>query len=208
MTNKSTPLQLLDRRDAVAELLKNRGDLLVVSGLGSPTYDVASIGDSPRNFYLWGAMGGAAMVGLGLALARPGESVLVVTGDGEQLMGLGALATIGAKTPKNLTIVALDNGVYGETGQQASHTAMGVDLHNVAVACGFARAHEVRDMEGVEKTRSWLDAGGPGPNFATFKITVAMPERVLPSRDGVYLKNRFREALEPFMARLNRLTGF
>ncbi len=195
MNDTPPHLQLLDRREAVAVLLKNRGDLLVVSGLGSPTYDVASIEDSPRNFYLWGAMGGAAMVGLGLALARPGESVLVVTGDGEQLMGLGALATIGAKIPKNLTIVALDNGVYGETGQQPSHTAMDVDLRKVAAACGFARAHEVRDMEGVEKTRSWLDAGGPGPNFATFKITVTMPERVLPSRDGVYLKNRFRDAL-------------
>jgi thiamine pyrophosphate-dependent acetolactate synthase large subunit-like protein len=84
----------LERRAALAALLRERGDLLVVSGLGSPTYDVAAAGDHPRNFYLWGAMGGAAMIGLGLALAQPALPVLVITGDGEQLMGMGALATI------------------------------------------------------------------------------------------------------------------
>ncbi|WP_436784627.1 thiamine pyrophosphate-dependent enzyme, partial [Streptomyces sp. URMC 126] len=90
-------------------LLRDRGDLLVVTGLGSPTYDVAAAGDHPRNFYLWGAMGGAAMVGLGLALAQPTTPVLVVTGDGEMLMGLGGLATIAAKNPPNLSVAVLDN---------------------------------------------------------------------------------------------------
>ena len=79
-------------------LLDGRGELLLVTGLGSTTWDAAAIGDDARNFYLWGAMGGAAMLGLGLALARPERRVLVVTGDGEMLMGLGALATIGVPT--------------------------------------------------------------------------------------------------------------
>ena len=113
---------MLDRRDLVRQLLVDRGDLLVVCGLGSATYDVAAAGDHPLNFYLWGAMGGTAMIGLGLALARPDRRVAVVTGDGDMLMGIGSLATIGVKAPKNLAIVVLDNAHYGETGMQPSHT--------------------------------------------------------------------------------------
>src|SRR6202140_2691618 len=100
---------MLGRRETVARVLADRGDLLVVSGLGAPTYDVAAAGDHPLNFYLWGAMGGAAMIGLGLALARPRARVAVITGDGEMLMGLGSLATIGVKQPPNLAILVVDN---------------------------------------------------------------------------------------------------
>src|SRR5271167_676424 len=131
---------MLDRRDLVRELLIDRGDLLVVPGLGSATYDVAAAGDHPLNFYLWGAMGGTAMIGLGLALARPDRRVAVVTGDGDMLMGLGSLATIGVRVPKNLAIVVLDNARYGETGMQPSHTDAGVDLVAVALACRFRDA--------------------------------------------------------------------
>src|SRR6202049_4226973 len=113
---------MLDRRDFVRQLLIDRGDLLVVSGLGSATYDVAAAGDHPLNFYLWGAMGGAAMIGLGLALAQPERRVAVLTGDGDMLMGLGRLATLGVKQPKNLAIGVLDNAHYGETGMQPSAT--------------------------------------------------------------------------------------
>src|SRR5579862_5648318 len=121
----------LDRRAAMAVLLDRRGDMLLVTGLGSTTYDAASVGDDDQNFYLWGAMGAAAMVGLGLAIARPERPVLVVTGDGEMLMGVGALATIGVERPANLAIAVFDNGHYGETGMQASHTLAGVDLVGV-----------------------------------------------------------------------------
>ncbi len=113
-------------------LLDGRGDLLLVTGLGSTTYDAAAVADDDRNFYLWGAMGAAAMVGLGLALARPDRRVLVVTGDGEMLMGLGALATIGVQRPPNLAIVVFDNARYAETGMQPSHTDFGVSLTGVA----------------------------------------------------------------------------
>ena len=90
----------LDRRAAIRTLLENRGDLLLVTGLGSTSWDAASVADDEHNFYLWGAMGAAAMVGLGLAIARPDRCVLVVTGDGEMLMGLGSLATIGVAPAK------------------------------------------------------------------------------------------------------------
>src|ERR1700688_3499511 len=138
---------MLDRRDLVRQLLIDRGDLLVVSGLGSATYDVAAAGDHPLNFYLWGAMGGTAMIGLGLALARPDRRVAIITGDGDMLMGLGSLATIGVKQPHNLSIVVLNNAHYGETGMQPSHTHAGVDLTEVALACRFKHARAVAQIE-------------------------------------------------------------
>src|ERR1700712_2221865 len=117
-----TEFGTLDRRQTVATLLADRGDLLVVSGLGSPTYDVFAAGDHDANFYLWGAMGGAALIGLGLALAQPSRPVAVITGDGEALMGVGGLLTIAVKQPPNLSIIVLDNGHFGETGMQLSHS--------------------------------------------------------------------------------------
>src|SRR6516165_6599791 len=128
-------MSLLNRRDALRELLSEREKVIVVTGLGSTAYDLASCGNEPLDFPLWGAMGGAAMVGLGLALAQPERRVLVVTGDGEMLMGLGSLATIGAVRPSNLRLVVLDNERFGETGQQRTHTAMGTDLAAVARGC-------------------------------------------------------------------------
>ena len=145
---------MLDRREFVRQLLVDRGDLLVVSGLGSATYDVAAAGDHPLNFYLWGAMGGTAMIGLGLALARPDRRVAVLTGDGEMLMGLGSLATIGVKQPQNLAIVVLDNAHYGETGMQASHTHDGIDLVAVALACRFKDARAVSRIEDAADVRT------------------------------------------------------
>jgi hypothetical protein len=124
----TSPTHALARRDVVAKLLEHRGDALVVTGLGSPTYDVHAAGDRDDNFYLWGAMGGAALVGLGLAQAQPGKRVLVITGDGEQLMAFGGLATIAVAKPRNLTIVVIDNHHYGETGMQLSHTGRGMWL--------------------------------------------------------------------------------
>ena len=131
MTN--TPQEaMLDRRAVVKRLLAACPDALVVTGLGSAAYDVFAAGDRPENFYLWGAMGGAAAIGLGLALAQPSRSVLVITGDGEQLMGIGALATIAAQQPGNLSIVVLDNGHFAETGMQASHTRQQAVVHQRA----------------------------------------------------------------------------
>ena len=125
---------LLERRNVVKKIVDHRGNAKIITGLGSPTYDVFDAGDNDSNFYLWGAMGGAAMVGLGLAMANPNLPVIVITGDGEQLMGVGSLATIGVQKPNNLSIIVLDNGYYGETGMQKSHTSFGVDLHKIAKA--------------------------------------------------------------------------
>jgi thiamine pyrophosphate-dependent acetolactate synthase large subunit-like protein len=187
--------RLLNRRDAVRELLSERGDVLVVTGLGSSSYDVFAAGDHDGNMYLWGAMGGAAMVGLGLALAQPRRPVVVITGDGEQLMGLGGLATISVKRPGNFTLVVLDNGQYGETGGQKSHTSMGVNLHRVAGATGFAAAVELREIADIARYRSQLMQLTGGPRYASIRIAPGALPRALPARDGVFLKNRFRAHL-------------
>jgi thiamine pyrophosphate-dependent acetolactate synthase large subunit-like protein len=190
---------MLDRRDFVQKLLIDRENLLVVTGLGSPTYDVAACGDHPLNFYLWGAMGSAAMIGLGLALAQPAFRVLVLTGDGEVLMGLGSLATIGVKQPGNLVIVVLDNQHYGETGMQPSHTRAGVDLVAVARGCKFVDALHVSEVGATRRIRD-LVHNGRGPILVQARISNDAAPRVLPSRDGHAIKLRFMEAL-------SRLTG-
>ena len=96
---------MLDRRRLVKALMRQRGDAVVVTGLGAPTYDCFAAGDSILNFYLWGGMGGAAMLGLGLALAQPDRRVIVVTGDGEMMMGIGSLSTIAAQMPTSLSLI-------------------------------------------------------------------------------------------------------
>jgi thiamine pyrophosphate-dependent acetolactate synthase large subunit-like protein len=184
----------LRRRAVMRALLDGRGDLLLVTGLGSTTYAAAAVADDARNFYLWGAMGAAAMVGLGLALARPDRRVLVVTGDGEMLMGLGALATIGVARPPNLAIGVFDNARYAETGMQPSHTEFGVSLTGVARACGIDAAFDVTDEVGLRDFTALLPRL-ERTTFARVAIQADEPPRVLPSRDGVFLKNRFRRAL-------------
>lgn len=188
-----TAAKLLERRAVVAALVADRRDLLVVSGLGSTTYDLAAAGDHPLNFYLWGAMGGAVAMALGIALAQPARPVLCVTGDGEMLMGLGSLATIGVMRPANLSIVVIDNERYAETGMQKTATAHGVDLSGVAAACGLA-VEPVADMDAVTRFSRRMHSGD-GPRFATVKVTAVEPPKVLPARDGAYLRTRFREAL-------------
>ena len=189
----------MDRRRFVAALIAGIPDALIVTGLGSATYDVFAAGDRDRNYYLWGAMGGAAPLGLGLALAQRDKSVVVITGDGEQLMGIGSLATIGAMQPKNLTIVVLDNGHFGETGMQRSHSSLGTDFVAVAKGFGIARAFTVDGIDACGRIARRINARA-GVTFVHARIAANEPPRVLPPRDGPYIKNRFRAALglKPF----------
>jgi thiamine pyrophosphate-dependent acetolactate synthase large subunit-like protein len=186
---------LLDRRAVVKSLLANRKDALVVGGLGATTYDLAAAGDHARNFSLWGAMGGAVMIGLGLALAQPKLPVVVITGDGEALMGMGSLATVGLQKPANLTIIVLDNECYGETGGQVSHTAAAADLVGVAKACGIKDARTLETMGEIEAYAKGLQDISAGPRFANVKIDSTEAERVLSNRDGMFIITRFRGAL-------------
>ena len=185
--------EALDRRHVVDTVIKARGDCLVVTGLGSSTYD-AGLHDHPDIFYLWGAMGSAAMVGLGLALAQPARRVLVVTGDGEMLMGLGAFATIGAQAPTNLSIVVIDNEHYSETGMQPTHTGRGVSLSGIARACSFADARTIRTDAELQAVVPTLFQA-PGPRLLAVKVSTKRYPLSIRLRDGSHIKNRFREHL-------------
>jgi thiamine pyrophosphate-dependent acetolactate synthase large subunit-like protein len=183
----------LDRRVAVKAILAERGDSLLVTGLGSSCYDAGTV-DHPHTFYLWGGMGGAAMIGAGLAIAQPKRRVLVLTGDGEMLMGLGSLATIGAEKIRNLSIIVIDNELYSETGMQPTHTSRGVDLAGMAKAAGFAAAASISTLPEV---KSWIPKlyHTPGPLFLNIKVNANRYPMSIRLRDGAYIKNRFREAL-------------
>ena len=183
----------LDRRELCRAVLADRGTMLVVAGLGAPAWDITAVGDCAENLPLWGGMGGAAMVGLGLALAQPGRKVLVITGDGEMLMGLGSLATIAVKAPPNLAILVQDNEHYGETGMQETHTGHGVDLVAMARGAGFQRTMQVTQAGELEALRAAIHA--EGCLFALAKIDPVAQPLVLPPRDGGYLQARMREAV-------------
>lgn len=184
----------LRRRDVVDTLLADRGDLLVVAGLGACAWDITAAGDHDCNFPLWGAMGGAVMIGLGIAQAQPDRPVLVLTGDGEMLMGVGSIATVAVKRPKNLSIVVLDNERFGETGMQTTHTAAGADLAAAAAGLGIETVSTVWDEAGVGAVRNRIHSG-QGPSFDVIKIRAEAHDFSLPPKDGAYLKDRFRVAV-------------
>jgi thiamine pyrophosphate-dependent acetolactate synthase large subunit-like protein len=185
----------LSRRDAVKTLLAKRDNTLVVTGLGSPSYDVHAAGDRDDSYYLWGAMGGAALVGLGLAQAQPAKTILVITGDGEQLMAFGSLATIAVAKPRNLVVVVIDNGHFGETGMQTSHTGHGLNLAEVAASCGFVRTATLTRIDEVEQLGQEVASKAEGPRLFVIKVAAENPPRSLPPRDAIFLKNRFRASL-------------
>lgn len=189
--SKSYPLR---RRAVVKELLAERGDALVVAGLGAAAWDVTAAGDVPLNFPLWGAMGGAVPLGLGLAIAQPARRVLVITGDGEMLMGLGSLATAAAQRPANLVIIVLDNERYGETGMQLTHTAGKTDLAAIAAASGILNCGTVTDRKSLKSAIPQIQKG-IGPLFFNIKVRAEDLPLVLPPKDGAYLKERFRLTL-------------
>lgn len=184
---------MLDRRDFVSRLLKDRGDLMVLTGLGTATFDVASQGDNPLNFYIWSGMGCTAMVGLGLALARPDRRIAAITGDGDVLMALGSLATIAAKQPKNLSIVCIDNAVYAATGMQPTATGAGCDLAATARSCGFTHVVAPTDPAEADMLRPLLHKGD-GPLFIHVRVGMQQHERIVPTRDGYGMKQRFLAA--------------
>lgn len=184
----------LNRRAAVSCLLRDRGNAIVVTSLGNPTFDVSAAGDTPLNFYLWGAMGGAAMVGLGMAIAQPTRRVVAVVGDGEMMMALGSLATIACENQANLAIIVLNNEHYAETGMQPAHAGRGVDLAAVARATGFKDVSSINSAEELEILASRLFSTKE-LLFSTIRISTDPNPVSLPPRDGPYLRSRFREAV-------------
>lgn len=191
--HRSTNFPLL-RRDVARRLTQADPDLLIIAGLGSTAWDITAAGDRDLNFPLWGAMGGAMAMGLGLALGQPDRRVLVITGDGETLMGLGSFATVAVQAPANLSICTFDNEHYGETGMQSTHTSANTDLAGVAASCGIAITGTVRTEAELE-TALPVILNAPGPVYHVIKVRAEKLDFVLPPKDGVLLKDRFRKAL-------------
>src|SRR5215469_9379300 len=186
---------VLDRCQAVPALIGRHQDFLIVSGLAGTARDVAALTrDGAHSYTMAGAMGGAAMIGLGLALARPDKRVLVVTGDGELLMNVGALSTIAVVNPANLAILCVDNGHYGETGYQKSHTSLGVDLEKIAIGCGIKRTRTVsREAELGEGAR--LLREGNSAAFVLLRVKPTEPPAFKRNLDLSACRHRFRAAL-------------
>jgi thiamine pyrophosphate-dependent acetolactate synthase large subunit-like protein len=182
------------RDDVARKLLSGLDEALIVCGLGSPVSDTAGVKDRDLNFYVLGAMGSASQVGLGIALAQPDRSVLVITGDAELTMNIGALATIAVKKPRNLTIAVFDNERYGETGQQLSPTAFGLDIAGVALASGFPDATTIRSLDQVDALAQRVRQRS-GLSLTVCKVSPGRSPIVMPPKDGVVLKTRFRRAL-------------
>src|SRR6516225_12383287 len=186
---------VLDRETAVPALIGRHEDFLIIAGLGGCARDIAAYTDDAAHTYpLAGAMGSAAMMGLGLALARPEKRVLVVTGDGELLMNVGALATIAVLNPSNLGIVCVDNGHYGETGFQKSHTSLGVDLEKIAAGSGIKATRTISaDAELADGAR--LLREGNGTAFVVLRVKPTDPPAFRRNMDPSACRNRFRGAL-------------
>jgi len=194
-TQTAAPDFILDRRDAVPALIGRHEDFLIVSGLAATSRDVAALtGDGAHTYTMAGAMRGASMIGLGLSLARPDKRVLVVTGDGELLMNVGALATIGVLNPPNLAILCVDNGHYGETGYQKSHTSLGVDLEKIAAASGIKATRTIAaELDLADGAR--LLRQGNGTAFVLLRVKPIDPPAFKRNMDPSACRNRFRNAL-------------
>ena len=182
------------RRPFVAELFRHRGNALIVTGLGSPTWDCFAAGDSAEYLYSWGGMGLAVPTALGLALAQPARRVVAITGDGEMMMGLGSLAVVGDQAPKNLAVLVLDNEKFGETGRQRGLTAGRTDITAVAKGCGFRATMTVTE-QGAAAELAQLLFKKPGPVLGVAKIAVTEDPWALPEKDGATIAHRFRTAL-------------
>ena len=185
---------LLNRRYVVSQLLKDRKNSLIINGLGGTCWDVASLGDNELNFYVWGGMGNSCMIGLGLALSQPKRKVIVITGDGEMLMGIGSLATIAVQQPKNLSVVVFDNELYGETGKQKSHTGHSVDLSAIAIGAGIKNSSIIKTNDQLLFLSSNINLIKE-LTFSQIKINNEEGALVLPIREGAYIKTRFRKAV-------------
>jgi thiamine pyrophosphate-dependent acetolactate synthase large subunit-like protein len=193
MSTSATPNKI-QRRPFVAELLAQRGNTLVVPGLGSPNWDIFAAGDSPEYLYSWGGMGLAVPTALGIALAQPTRRVMAITGDGEMLMGIGSLAVVGDQAPKNLAILVLDNEKFAETGRQRGLTANRVDIAVAAKGFGIGKTLTVTEHSQLGELAELLFKT-PGPVLAVAKIAITQDPWALPEKDGVAIARRFRIAL-------------
>ena len=184
----------LDRRDALSRLFPAPEDYLLVSGLAGSARDAAALtGDGDNLFTMAGTMGAAVSMGLGVALSAPEAKVAVITGDGELLMNLGALATVASMAPDNLTIVCIDNGCHGETGGQPGHTARRTDLAIMAEGAGLASTMTIASPDDLNAGATFL-IEAPAPRFLLVRVIKGPPADYKRDMDPAACRLRFRNA--------------
>jgi thiamine pyrophosphate-dependent acetolactate synthase large subunit-like protein len=194
MASAIAPTFVLDRIEAIPALIGRHEDFLFVAGLAGTSRDVAALtNDGAHTYSMAGAMGGACMMGLGLALARRDKRVLVVTGDGELLMNIGSLATIAVLNPPNLSIICVDNGHYGETGYQKSHTSLGVDLEKIAAGSGIKLTRTIEKPEDIAAGARLIREGN-ATSFVLLRVKPTEPPSYKRDRNGATCRVRFRTA--------------
>ena len=189
-------MNLLDRKKAIPILIGNHKRFLIISGLAGPAKDIGFLTkESPNTFLFGGAMGGALPTSLGLALSRPKETVLCVSGDGDILMSMGCLATIATTKPKNLIIICVDNASYLETGGQTSHTGLGVNLDMITKGCGFPITKTIGTDDELLEGKKILDNKFSGPAFILLKVSKSNPPKYSRNWNASEEKSKFRKNL-------------
>ena len=176
------------RREAIADIIRCIDDEIVVCNIGFPSRELYDIKDRERNFYMIGSMGLASSIGLGLALAKPNEDIVVIDGDGSLLMNMGSLATVFANNPKNLTWILIDNGAYGSTGNQDTYAQV-LDLVEVAKGIGFKNSYNFKDIDLKEIIKS------DDASFIVYDTEAGNSEAPIIDLDPVAIKNRFMNSI-------------
>ena len=183
---------LTSRGQAIGAVLGLLTDELVVVCNGFPSREVCAYRDRPENFYMIGSMGLAPAIGLGVALARPRRKVVVFDGDGNVLMALGTLATVGARQPKNFVHIVFDNETYGSTGNQPTLSRT-VRLEQVAKAAGYRRVERVRELDdAVYEAKTMLKEDGP--SFLLIKVSELADDVGWVEIEPAAMTERFRKA--------------
>lgn len=166
-----------------------RGNEIIVSANGMISRELFAVRDAPNNFYMLGSMGLVSSISLGVALALPHKKVVALDGDGNLLMNMGSLATVGRMAPKNFIHVVLDNECYASTGGQptASRT---VGLEKVAASCGFRLWRRIEDKGQLEATmKELLDVDGPA--FVLVKVEPGWKQVPRVAHSPETIKSRF-----------------
>ena len=184
----------IDRRELLPQLFENPDDYLFVSGLAGAAKDTSALTDDGDNLYtMAGTMGAAVPMGLGVALNASDRKVVVVTGDGELLMGIGSLVTVASMAPANLSIVCIDNAQHGETGGQPGHTGKSTDLETIAKGAGFSSTMTITCSDQIKDGVGFL-ATATGPRFLNVRVTDGMPSTYKRNMDPAACRHRFRNA--------------
>jgi sulfopyruvate decarboxylase subunit beta len=183
---------LTSRGRAIGAVLELLSTELVVACNGFPSREAYALRDRPENFYMIGSMGAAAAIGLGIALAQPTRKIVVLDGDGNVLMSMGTLGTIGALKPRNLMHVVFDNEVYGSTGNQPT-ISQSVRLDQMARSAGYRTVQHVRELDDlIYEAKAMLQQEGPG--FLLVKVSELADDVGRVGMEPSVITERFRKA--------------